>query len=517
MSKSSKLSKKPSRRQAAAWLAIGGWVGSSITVIQGLLLIPMYISFLGDRLYGFWLASGGVLTLISMIDAGATGITKLRCAAAYGRNDFSGVSSYFIHGAVVAGVIATFYGAFIGATSLVIVDWINADEQWHGILTGCFLLAGLGAIFQFIGFFLRGFAVGLQRTQVPVIAEIIGNLVGLLSIVVGLYLGWGLWALGVGAVVRPLLPFLVNGVYAAFLLRKVGYYSGWSRAVFYDYLRNTPAVLGAKASGKLTEALPVLILTRWLGPEVTVAYTVTFRALQILRVFINKGIDSLYGAAGHFFADSNVSPEARNRLVFDLVRVFMVGCTGIFLIYTMTNRGFVSLWISPDLFAGQNVTVFLALGTFVLMGNRLLETFGMALGAIQSTCVVSIIERLARSLLLFLLIAWMGVLGVPLAMLVTSVFAAPAYAFIIRRNKGEVASGTTPLVWVWIPVAGILGCGSAIASVFDVETWTGWIVRAGIAALLVSLVCWCLLPELRSMKWLRSKRDISAPAVGVIR
>ena len=41
-----------------------------IAIIRGLLFIPLYINFIGVRLYGLWLASGGVLVWLTMLDLG---------------------------------------------------------------------------------------------------------------------------------------------------------------------------------------------------------------------------------------------------------------------------------------------------------------------------------------------------------------------------------------------------------------------------------------------------------------
>ena len=118
------------RKQAVIWHIAGGWLSNLIHIIQGLLLIPLYLHYLGDRLYGFWLATGGVLAWISMLDLGASAVTLQRCAAAYGRKDLATVTSYFWHGVVVtAGVMTIFLiaiftiGFFIPST--------DASSRWQ--------------------------------------------------------------------------------------------------------------------------------------------------------------------------------------------------------------------------------------------------------------------------------------------------------------------------------------------------------------------------------------------------
>jgi O-antigen/teichoic acid export membrane protein len=39
--------------------AVGGYLNTTILIVQGLLLVPLYLRFLGPHDYGLWLASGG--------------------------------------------------------------------------------------------------------------------------------------------------------------------------------------------------------------------------------------------------------------------------------------------------------------------------------------------------------------------------------------------------------------------------------------------------------------------------
>ena len=54
----------PSRSKSTKILAIGSYSILLIDIIQGLAFVPLYISFTGERLYGFWLASGGIIAIL---------------------------------------------------------------------------------------------------------------------------------------------------------------------------------------------------------------------------------------------------------------------------------------------------------------------------------------------------------------------------------------------------------------------------------------------------------------------
>ncbi|WP_265943741.1 hypothetical protein [Dechloromonas sp. A34] len=59
-----------SRKRAITLQALGGYLNTGIQIVQGLILIPMYIHFLGLSLYGFWLSTGAILGMLGVMNLG---------------------------------------------------------------------------------------------------------------------------------------------------------------------------------------------------------------------------------------------------------------------------------------------------------------------------------------------------------------------------------------------------------------------------------------------------------------
>ena len=101
MFKKTKSSHTPSRKRATILQALGGYVNTGIIILQGLLLMPLYIRYLGADTYGLWLASGGILGMLGLINFGISSMLVQRIASAYGKNDLDQAGAYFISGMVV--------------------------------------------------------------------------------------------------------------------------------------------------------------------------------------------------------------------------------------------------------------------------------------------------------------------------------------------------------------------------------------------------------------------------------
>jgi hypothetical protein len=43
---------------------LGGYLNIGIITAQGLLLVPLYLEYIGTELYGAWLGSGDILGLV---------------------------------------------------------------------------------------------------------------------------------------------------------------------------------------------------------------------------------------------------------------------------------------------------------------------------------------------------------------------------------------------------------------------------------------------------------------------
>ena len=239
------------RRKAVIWHVAGGWLSTLIPIVQGLLLIPLSIHFLGDRLYGFWLATGGVLAWISMVDLGVSAVTLQRCAAAFGRKDLSTVTLYFSHGAVVMAGVLMLFAISVFAIGSFIPSWLEIDPAVQGMIIHCFYATSIATMVHLLNDFMRNLAAALQRNHIPVFAQTLGGLVGLLGIIAALVVfELGLWALVAGVLLRTCMPFVINLVHTVQILISAGQQHHWSAAIFKDYFSMTPAILAAKASGK---------------------------------------------------------------------------------------------------------------------------------------------------------------------------------------------------------------------------------------------------------------------------
>ena len=76
-----------------------------MTLIQGLLLIPLYLSFIPIKIYGAWLASGNILAWISAIDPGLTIVLQQQTSTFYGAGKLKKVGKLICSGFILSCLI----------------------------------------------------------------------------------------------------------------------------------------------------------------------------------------------------------------------------------------------------------------------------------------------------------------------------------------------------------------------------------------------------------------------------
>lgn len=485
-----------SRGRAVSLLAGGGWLATLIYTAQSILLVPMYLEFLGSRLYGLWLASGGVLVWLAMMDFGVSALTTQRCGAAYGRGDLAAAASYFRHGAAITlGLMVVLL-----ALGLLASAWVpamfRADPRYVEPLRQAFWIATLTAVVAVALEFVKGFAAAFQRVGALVVAGIVGDLLAIAVTVGGLLAGWGLIALALGGLVRFLVPAVVGVPHALALCRATGHRPRWSSGVFGDYRRSAPSLLSARSTGQVALGLPAVLIGRFIGPEATVAYSVSVRAVQVSEMLFNQALVASSGAISHLHggADRRAFLHGLGRwaLVVAALVVFPLAmCAG-------ANSGFVTLWVGAEHYAGQSFTLLAVVAGLAATALRGLQHLSFNLGATDASARLWTTEHVARALLLVLLVPTAGVHGAPLATLLAALVVAPAVAALARRSIGEwPAAGRRRLIERAAALMALVALASVVSPWLVRATWWQWLAGTVVLGLVLAAALSLVLPALR--------------------
>ncbi len=193
------LTRSPDRRQdryrLIAWAGGSHILGKTLSLLIGLIVLPMVIGYLGKGKYGLWMLVTSIVYWLQITDVGISqGVINV-LAEANGRNDLHAATSYLTT-ALIALSLFAFLGLFPLAAFAHFLPWerlLNAgDLNYANIIGPCLMIVGV--------FFLIGLPVSLAEKALNAfqLGYISGSIVfasSLLSnigIIAGIFLEWNM-------------------------------------------------------------------------------------------------------------------------------------------------------------------------------------------------------------------------------------------------------------------------------------------------------------------------------------
>jgi O-antigen/teichoic acid export membrane protein len=469
----------PSRRRGVMVMLVGGYLTLGLTVVQGLLLVPLYLRYLGPGTYGAWLASGDLLGWLSLLHMGITGVVTQRMAAAHGRGERVALGEYYATGVAVQTALMAVLVALGIAAAPFIPGWLGIYGEQARVLSRCFAAAGVATGLGYMAAVAGSLPLAVQRMTFNAAATLACAVVGLVTTLWLLLAGAGLWALVWGMLARNGLLLAALGVHAAVVLRR----EGTRLRVRGPVLRELGALggptllsmLGSTAVGRC-DSLLVAVVFR---PEAATAYVLTRRAAEIISMFLARVGGAVYPGFAHLVGSGRL-PRAREVLA-QVDRGYLALGTLALALYMALNRTFMELWVGPAQFAGHLVTVLVGLNV-LLVGRASLATYLLgSVGSFRRGAYLIFAEAVVRVAATLALLLAFGVPGVPVAGIATTAVSAHlALRWLNRRLGAEEDAKWWRVDAGWAAYLLLLAGGAAAGA----ERWgRGWAGFVGWAAL----------------------------------
>ena len=147
------------KRKKAALVQAGlSYIFQAIGVIQGIILIPFYIKFLGAELYGYWLASGGILFALSLFELGLSQPINQKIALYYAQEQLEEVSRYFWTGNLIYILLAPLFIITFIILAHFVPLLLSVPDKHLDAIAFAFIIASASILLKVFNDFLRGFA-----------------------------------------------------------------------------------------------------------------------------------------------------------------------------------------------------------------------------------------------------------------------------------------------------------------------------------------------------------------------
>jgi O-antigen/teichoic acid export membrane protein len=359
-----------------------------------------------------------------------------RISRAFGQKDVRGVNLYFFNGLLLQLIFMSLLLGGAAITASWVPVWFQANINEAGPLKGCFLLAAVAMAFSILNNGAASLSQSLQRPLFMTVATATCTLAGLLATIALLFWGWGLWAIPSGLMVRNVFLFSANLLYSLWLVSRSGVQMRYDKAIMSDLIRLSPALFASKFGSGLVGSIEPTLITIVFQPELAAAFAITKRVVDMIKMVLDRFAGAVFSGFSHLYAQGEIRKAAD---VACQVLMLLFGAGLAFMgAYVVGNASFVGLWVGASHFAGQNVTNFISIAVFIAVVNNLLSYLLGAMGDIVKPALLIFAEAVLRIVLMVSLLPFLGVVGLPMGMIVSSL----SIAFIFYKRFGQ-RLGTT--------------------------------------------------------------------------
>lgn len=483
---SKKLQEPVNLKWASALLALGGYTNTGIMTVQGFILVPLYLRFIGPHLYGLWLSSGGILAMLGVLQFGIGNMLIQRVAHAYGQQDLPKAGAYFLNGMFVYLVITSVFVA-LGMMLSFCLGMFKVVGGSEKELVRCFQLAVLSAGVGIVNTCLRGFAQALLRPLFTVITLAAFQIVGAAATIFLLYRGAGLISIPVGMLAVEVLAFISGAVQAMRLFRGLCAKVRIDRGIIGEFFRVGGALFFAKLGNVLSRESDPLLITLFCRPEMTTAYMVTRKGVDVFSNILNVLNVSTFCTFSHLVGqgDKAKTREVAGKL---LAMIYLLGLVG-FVSYVGLNHSFVSLWVGKAFALDQSIMLLIGMAFFAGSLRSIVVQVLNGFGCFNFSSEIVFIEGLGKVLLSALLLYVFGLVGAPMALLATSCMSLIVMGFELRSHISLCITRQNVLM-ISVIVVALFGLGEAFAFLHEpVEYWWKFAYHAGVLILAVSVLC----------------------------
>lgn len=475
----SNISAQPSRRKAAITQAIGGYINTFLVIFNGIILIPFYLHYIGSQVYGYWLATGGILGLLGLLNFGISSLMIQRISRSYAENNSALTASYFVNGFFLYLIICVVFGLSAWVFSYWLTPLLHLNSSNALLIEGCFHLAIVTMVITIVNEAIRSFSQALLQPTIPMIGMIIGRVMGIISTFYLLFNDYGLWAIPISSLVTELMIFLITSVNAIHLFKQLGEKISVNLGIVMEYLRNSPSMLLSRIGETLSLQSEPILITMFISAEATTIYMISRRVAEIIFRLFNVCIGATMGPFSHLVGENDVGKTTKlvKKLLFVSLMIAVLGFSS----YIATSSQFIALWVGDDYLMGQFILILIGLGFLFRSIRGISNQLLYGLGEFIYSSRVVFCESLFRLGLLALLLSQIGIVGVPMSLLIACFLSS---LLLIRQLEQKLASSIVNQYTVSVMTSVFAGVCVAIAipSFFQGQySWAGFILFAGLS------------------------------------
>lgn len=422
---STSVGRSKERHRRVVLTALASAAARSVTLLTGLISVPLTVDYLGVERYGMWVTMSSVISVLKFADLGLGNGLLNAVSEANGKDDQAMAQEY---------VSSTFF-MLLGIASLLgfIFSVTHPYISWQKVfnVSSSQAIAEAGpAMSVFVICFLFSIPLGIvQRVQLGYqqgflnsIVQGVGRLFGLAGVLLVVALKAGLPWLVLSMAGGPVLASLLNGFYL------FGFERPWITPRWGSFTRK--AAEKVFNTGILFLVLQIvialafssdnLVIAQVLGASAVTLYAVPMKLFQMLSMILQMVLNPLWPAYGEAVAREDTG-WVKRALIKSLSFSFMLSALGSTLLF-LFGSPIVKMWTGPEIMPSKSLLLALGVWTvFQSVGNAV-AMFLNGIGVIKFQVLTAVFMGGSAVVLKIILSEAIGLPGVVWATVIAYLF-----------------------------------------------------------------------------------------------
>ena len=459
-----------SRRRATIANLLYQYNALVLAVINGIILVPIYLKFIDVKLYGAWLASGDIIGWLSIMDPGLNDLLRQQTAKFYGEKRWDLLGKSIGTSWALIAILSVLSVAAGWILSYFAPRWFSLDGVNSQELKTSIFIAAIGMSLVFLAGSPGSVQQGLQRSDKYLVIYLLGWVLGVATTLVMLFGKAGLISIPAGAVVRGVVWLLGSGFDVLFISkRRFNAALGWSK----EYFNVIKGLLGATLLNRISRILAVncdaFLIGLFLGPAVVPAIVFTRRLWDLALMLTERISVAFVPGLAHLLGEGKEGRVSEISLEVLKVTIWFLAIGSAVII--SLNHSFIKVWLlDREFFAGDTFNLLMATATIFFVFTSASNLLLYSTGIIKGPAVAGTLQNLVRVVLLVVLLKTIGVNGVPISILATSAIVILFYLWKKTCVLVGVRSYELAAAMIMPTVIGIaLGFGGIY--IFKADSW----------------------------------------------
>jgi O-antigen/teichoic acid export membrane protein len=376
----------------------------------------LYLEHIPIDLYGAWLASGNVLTWLTVIDPGISTVVTQRVGKSFGANKLEAVFAYAFWGILITLCIVVLV-IFLGfEVSSHISSWTQITDSNENAkeLQNNFKLVVLATGVTLVAFAVGAVNLGLQATFAHGMNYLLANTLSLFATIVLLFSNAGLWAITIGLAVRSVV-FLIGGMVCMCLLfLRFSIRSNFQISFLWEILR----LISFTSIGRIGETVArnadAFLIARFIGVQFVPVYTLSKRGFSVAEMLLNRIAHGVGPSLSHLQGEVGRGKRV-NEVVLNVLKINVWVLPLAFIGFLTLNESFIKLWVGSEFFVGNTISMLMCCLLLFSTLSTSMYVICIALGDLEYSSKIYFFQSVVTLFLLILGLNYIGLIGAVLA------------------------------------------------------------------------------------------------------